>query len=78
MDKSTSDESAKIPGRWGLREPKFFADCENEPVIIHLVNGEVLRGFITGLDMYGIALEVTGSDKPVWIMKHSISHIERE
>lgn len=68
----------KTPGRWGLREPKFFADCENELVAVHLITGDVLRGYIIGLDIYGIGLEIDGRKYPVWIHKHAIAYIERE
>jgi sRNA-binding regulator protein Hfq len=68
----------KIPGRWGLREPQFFFDCEGERVTLHLCNGETLTGYITGLDMYGIGFEADGAPRAAWIMKHAIAYITRE
>jgi sRNA-binding regulator protein Hfq len=67
----------KIPGRWGLREPQFFYDCDGERVIVRLMNGDELHGYITGLDQYAIGVEVDGSPHPYWINKHAIAYIVR-
>jgi sRNA-binding regulator protein Hfq len=74
----TAKLDEKIPGRWGLSEARFLSDCENEPVAIHLRSGEIMRGFIVGVDNYGIGLEVTGRANPVWVHKHAVDYIERE
>jgi sRNA-binding regulator protein Hfq len=37
-----------------------------------------MRGFIVGVDNYGIGLEVTGRANPVWVHKHAVDYIERE
>ena len=79
-DKSKPDiksSEEKIPGRWGLNEARYFYDCENERVTLHLRNGEPLTGFVIGLDQYGIGFEVEGAQHPAWVMKHAIDYITR-
>ncbi len=78
MAQAEAKQADKVPGRWGLSEARFFSDCENEPITLHLRSGETLHGFIIGLDQFGIGLEVTGRSNPVWVMKHAIDFIERE
>ncbi len=78
MPQSGTKQADKIPVRWGLSEARFFSDCENESVVLHLRSGEALRGFIVGLDQFGIGLEVTGRVNAVWVMKHAIDFVERE
>jgi host factor-I protein len=41
------------------------------PVIIHLVNGYQLKGFVKGFDNFTIILE--SDDKQIMVYKHSVS-----
>lgn len=67
----------KVSGRWGLNEARFFFDCENERVILHLHSGETLTGYVIGLDQYGIGFEVEGAQHPAWVLKHAINYVTR-
>ncbi len=76
-DGAGQQAEVKVPGKWGLSEARFFASVENESVIVHLRSGETLAGFVTGLDMYGVGLEIDGKPPAAWIPKHAIDYITR-
>jgi sRNA-binding regulator protein Hfq len=77
MAQPEAQQSDKVPGRWGLNEARYFSNCENERVIVHLRSGETLAGFVIGLDQFGIGFEVEGAQHPAWVMKHAIDYITR-
>ena len=66
----------KIPGRWGMNEPKFYFDRENELVAIHLRGGDTITGYVIGLDVYAIMIERESDQAPILMHKHAIDWIE--
>lgn len=66
----------KIPGRWGMNEPKFYFDRENELVTVHIRGGDTITGYVIGLDVYAIMIERESDQAPILMHKHAIDWIE--
>lgn len=67
-----ADRAPRIPVRWGVSEAKWMADRENELIDVHLRSGDILRGYLIGLDQFTIGLERESDGKVLLVCKHAI------
>ncbi len=70
------DRAPRIPNRWGVSEAKWMADRENELIMVHMRGGEVIAGYLIGLDQFVIGLESKDNGKTLLIAKHAVDYFE--
>ena len=71
-----SERAPKFPTRWGVSEAKWMADRENELINVHMRSGDVITGYLVGLDQFVIGLEDQASRKTLLIAKHAVDYFE--
>lgn len=65
--------NAKKQKQWGLQAHQFYAQYQEQPVTIALLDGKGLTGRLIGADTYDLALRVNG--KPVLVNKGAIKYV---
>ncbi len=71
-----ADRAPRIPVRWGTSEAAWMASKENELIMVHLRGGEVIAGYLIGLDQFVIGLEHKENGKTILICKHAVDYFE--
>ena len=66
---------AKPPEKWGTLSATFLAGLKGQAIAVHLQNGEVLHGALTGVDKYDVCLERV-DHSTLLVTKHAIAWIE--
>lgn len=49
-------EKSKPPQVWGKRSAEYFAELENQPILVAVSSGKVFKGNLIGVDVYDIII----------------------
>ncbi len=72
----TMNEKTKSSQVWGKRAADFYAELENQPVLVAVTNGKVFKGDLVGVDVYDVLIrQETGLE--LLIPKGNIIYIHR-
>ncbi len=50
------NEKTKVLQVWGKRSAEFYAELENQPVLVAVINGKIFKGNLIGVDVYDILI----------------------
>ncbi|HOT92421.1 MAG TPA: hypothetical protein PLJ78_09185 [Anaerolineae bacterium] len=50
------NEKTKVAQVWGKRSADFYAELENQPVLVAVTNGKILKGNLIGVDVYDVLI----------------------
>ena len=66
----------KQPKSWGTSTAAFYGRLEGEPLQVKLTTGEVLDGYLVGLDRYDIFIE-QADGRAMLVSKNAIAWVRR-
>ncbi|MBN1877876.1 MAG: hypothetical protein JXA33_26885 [Anaerolineae bacterium] len=62
---------------WGKRSSEFFAELENQPVLVAVNTGKVFKGTLVGVDVYDVIIR-QDSGLELLIPKGNITYIHKK
>lgn len=69
-------EKTKVSQVWGKRSAEYFAELENQPILVAVSSGKVFKGDLIGVDVYDIIIRQE-SGLELLIPKGNIIYIHR-
>ena len=65
----------KPADKWGTLAAMFFGEHRDQPVTLHLQNGETLAGNLIGVDKYDLCVR-RADGTAILVAKHAVAWIE--
>ncbi len=69
-------EKVKTPNVWGKRSNEFYAELEEQPVLVSTSTGKVFKGLLVGVDVYDLIIRQE-SGLELLIPKGNIVYVHR-
>ncbi len=69
-------EKSKVAQVWGKRAATYYAEMENQPILVAVSIGKVFKGILIGVDIYDIIIRQE-SGLELLIPKGNIVYIHR-